>query len=396
MLRYIFLWLIGAAAVRIAAADVAHMTEALFSAGLPVIIRRRRRDGGRIVVLRARDLLVFESICRERGINYELKKKYGLPVFLWRYRRRAGLFLGGVLLVAALFISDDFVWRIDVSGNESVPSERIVDELRELGFGLGTYHKDVDFDVLHNRFLMASPDIAWIAINMKGSVARVEVREYMPGGKPKPTARANIVAACDGVITNVMPYSGSAQVKIGEQVKKGQLLISGIVEYEGADTEYVYARGEVYAEVAREIYVRIPLSYEEKVKTGDAVSEYGIKIFDREIFFGGRGRIDTAFYDTITVTGDLVLLNTVTLPIELIETRHERVENVTRTLTPEEAAALAYREYKTAFIDACRDVTLLSYTTEDGMSEDGDAYEIRCSLRVIADIAQTREFEVKE
>ncbi len=395
MLKYIFLWLIGAAVIRVPAEDVARATEVLYSAGLPVIIRKRR-GGGRVFILRIRDLPIFEGVFREQGIAYEIKKKYGLTVYLYRYRLRWGLFLGGALMIAAIFISDDFVWRIDVSGNETIPEERIIEELRQLGFGLGTYHKSVDFDVLHNRFLLASPDIVWIAINMKGSVARVEVREYMPGGGPEPTARANIVAACDGVIENVMPFSGEAQVSVGEEVKKGQLLISGVVEYEGIGTEYVYARGEVWAKVTREIFVRIPLEYEEEVRTGDILTEYGIKIFEGEIFFGGRGRIDTDFYDTITVTDDLVLLNTVRLPIKIIKTQHERIEKRTRTLTPEEAAALAYREYSRAFSEACRDTTLLSYTAEDGMSDDGAAYEIRCVLSVVADIAETREFEVTE
>ncbi len=395
-MKYLFLWLIGAAAVRIPGGSVSRVTEALFAAGLPVMIRRRRRDGGRTVILRARDVCVFESICQECGVDYEIKKMYGLPVLLRRYRRRVGLFIGGALLVAALFISDDFVWRIDVTGNESIPDERIIEELRELGFGLGTYHKNVDFDVLHNKFLMASPDIVWIAINMKGSVARVEVREYMPGGEPPPAACANIVARCGGKITNVMPYSGSAQVKIGEEVEAGQLLISGVVEYEGAGVEFVYARGEVYAEVEREIFVSIPLSFEEKVKTDDILTEYGIKIFDREIFFGGRGRIDPAFYDTITAEDDVVLLNTVRLPIKIVKTQHTRIDTVSRTLTETEASALAYREYKLAFADACRGATLLSYTVDGGMNEAGDAYEIRCTITEIEDIAKTQEFEITD
>ena len=399
MLKRLFLWLIGAAAVRVSGDAVATVTEAIFSAGLPVTMKRRHgRDGGRIIILRAADLPVFAELCEARGIEYELKKEYGLTVMWRRYRRRLGLFIGAVLMIAAIFVSDDFVWRIDVSGNETVPDETIIGELEALGFGLGVYHKNIDFDVLHNRFLMTSPDIAWIAINMKGSVARVEVREYMKGGdtQPEPGVSANIVAAGDGVITQVSAGCGSPPVKIGDTVAKGQRLISGLVDYEGAGTEYVYARGEVYAEVEREIFISIPLVYEENVKTGECVSEFGIKIFGETIFFGRGGRIDTPFYDTITVTNDVVLLNTVILPIKVIEERQELYENVTRTLTETEAAAVAYREYKTAFIDACRDVTLLSYDFEDGMNENGTAYEIRCRLRVIDNIAETREFEVAE
>ncbi len=395
MLRRLFLYLIGAAEVVVSEQDVAGVTEALFASGLPVTIKKRR-GGGRRIILRDADTDVFSDLCDQRGIGFEIKKRYGIPVMLKRYRRRAGLFLGAAFFFLALFISDDFVWRLDISGNETVSDEAIEAELESLGFGVGTYHKDIDFDVLHNRFLLASPDIAWIAINMKGSVARVEVREIMKGGGGEPTAPANIVAASDGIITQVATRAGSPQVKIGDAVRKGQLLVSGIVDYEGVKTDVVRAAGEVFAEVERVIRISVPLVSEENVKTGQSRSKYGIKIFKEVIFFGSGGRIDSGFYDTITEVDDVVLFDTVTLPIKVICERQEFYETVTRTLTPMEAAAEAYRQYKKAFIDACMGRTLLSYALDDGMNEAGDAYEIVCVLRVIEDIAETREFEVTE
>ncbi len=395
MLKRLFLMLIGAAEVTVGEGDVPAVTEALFAEGLPVTIRKKR-GGGKKLTLRLDDFAVFSDMCRERGIEYRLKKQYGIPVLLKRYRHRAGIFIGLAVFFAALFISDDFVWRLDISGNETIPDERIEEELEELGFGVGTYHKNIDFDVLHNRFLLASPDIAWIAINMKGSVARVEVREYMKGGDAAPTAPANVVASEDGIITQVGARQGSPQVKIGDEVKKGQLLISGIVDYGENLTKVVRASGEVLAEVGREIKISVPLLHTENVKTGRTKTEYGIKIFKEVIFFGTRGRIDTGFYDTITEVEDVVLFDTVTLPIKVIRERREYCEEKTRTLTPEEAAAQAYREYKKAFADACRDGALLSYEMEDGMNEAGDAYEIVCRIRIIEDIAETREFEITE
>ena len=392
MLKRLFLYFIGCVVVFVDDESIAGATKTAFSLGLPVILGRRKKRGRRLI-LRYADYDAFADACRENGVAFTLVKRSGLPELRRRYGRRLGLFIGGAIFIAAIFIADDFVWRIDVSGNEAVSDETIINELDALGFRLGTRHKNVDYDVLHNRFLLASPDISWIAVNMKGSVARVEVREYIKGGGERDDSPANIVADEGGVITQVSDFAGSAQVKIGDEVVKGQLLISGIVDYEDAPTEIVRARGEVYAEVWREIAVRVPLVSVEKMKTDDNFSDFAIKIFSKTIFFGSKGRIDTDFYDTITVKHEIVLPGTVILPITVIENRHERYEDVTVTRTPDEAAVEAYRQFKLAFIEACRDVTLLEYDMTDGMNETGDAYEIVCRVRVIKNIAKTAPFD---
>ena len=395
MLKRLFLHFIGGAKIRVGADHISGATRVLFELGLPSVFGARGWRG-RTVYLRLCDLDVFSDACGREGVEFTVIKRFGAPEFLRKYGRRWGLIAGAVLLIAAIFIADDFVWRIDVVGNERIPDSAVTDQLDALGFRLGTRYKSVDFDKLHNRFLLASPDIAWIAVNMKGSVARVEVREYMAGGGDEPQDAANIVADCDGVITQVSAICGSPQVKIGDEVKKGQLLISGMVEYDGAGGKIVRARGEVFAEIERTIAVSVPLVSTETVKTGVAGTDFGIKIFSKTIFFGARGRIDTSSCDTITAEHDVTLAGTVILPIKLIERRYETSETRTVTRTREEAAAEAYRLFKLEFIEACRDASLLSYEMTDGVSEDGGAYEIVCRVKVIDDIAKTVPFEVGE
>ncbi len=390
MLTRIYLFFIGYATFTVPECALGEFTKCIFTLGVTSVFGKRK-GGGRKVTLKRRDFFEYGELFSERGYIDGNIKFGGIPHIFELYGRRYGLILGSVILVFALFFFNDRVWRIEVSGNENVPDEKIISELCALGFYEGAEFGEIDLDILHNRFLAQSEDISWIAVNMRGCVAYVEVTEYMGTGV-KNGGCANIVAECDGIITQVSVFDGKGEVAIGDEVKKGQLLISGVVEYDGAGVEYVYAKGEVYAEVERHISVKIPLTSEYRVHDGSLVCENGIKIFEREIFFSEKGRIDGAFYDTITMYNKLSVFGSAPLPIAMIRTEHIPYRYITKTVTEEEAARLAYKEYRRAFRDATLGVTLLSYETVSGMNSDGDAYEIDATLRVIADIAKTKEF----
>ncbi|NLM55861.1 MAG: sporulation protein YqfD [Clostridiales bacterium] len=392
-MNFLYLYLIGYFKIYADAENALLITRAASGAHIPSIIKKRRR-GARVFVIKRRDIDAFALACGELGAEYKVLCERGLPQLWRRYGKRAGLIVGAFIFFAAVFISDWFVWEIKVSGNETLTDAEVLEQLEVQGFKLGTYIKGVDFDKLHNRVLRDSPNIAWISVNMKGSVAYVEVREYKPGGTEESDKPANVVAATDGIITQVSVFNGRAAVKIGDEVKEGQLLISGVIEYEKAETQIVRAKGEVYAEINREIIVSIPLKREVTARTNDTVTRYGISVFGREIFFVGKGGIDDMFYDKITMNKQLSFFREVTIPINIITEKYIRTEKVTESLTEEEAAAEAYAEYRRKFVEACADAIILSYETNGGMNEKGDAYEIRSKIRCIANIARTVEFDV--
>ncbi len=367
----------------------------MFDAKMSVKFGKRRKNGRKITLSETAYAELTELISNKDIVLQDARHR-GVPQLFRRYGRRYGIIVGLLLTAAALMISDEFVWRIEIYGNENVSEKAIEDALSELGFELGTYIKNVDFDVLHNRFLAASEEIAWISVNMHGNVAYAEVREYLASDSDKSDGAANIVAAKDGVVTLVSAFDGKREVAIGESVKKGQLLISGVMEFEGADTRYVYAKGEVYAECERSIHIEVPLTNKVTRKSFSNPLVYGIKFFSKEIFFGGKGRIDTDICDTITVYKDLAVFGGKTLPFSIITVKEIETETVTEVYTEARASAVAYAEYKREFIEKTDGVTLLSYAVESGMNEERTLYFVDCTLSVIENIAETKEFTVND
>ncbi len=393
MLTRLFLFFIGYVTVTLSPEDAAVLIKLTFEKGIPAFLGKKKKR--RRMRFRERDFCLVSDLAKNADVKFLHVRVAGAPMLWRRYRKRYGLWLGGALLLAALCVSDDYVWRIEIDGNETVPDSVIIKKLEEAGFYEGIYHKNIDFDVLHNRFLARSEDIAWIAVNMHGNVAYVRVREYMGHEDPIKGVCANVIAAKDGIVTQISTFNGYPDVKIGDSVRKGQLLISGVVAYEGCNTQYVCAAGEVYAETEKTVTVTVPLTRDFKCYTGEKTREYGIKIFSDDIFFGGKGRIEDPLCDTITMYKDVMIFGIVELPVKLIVTEHKSFSYDTVTMTEDGARAVAYSEYKHAFIAATEDVTLLSYDVTEGLSSDGNEYVISSVIRVIENIAETKEFTVE-
>ena len=121
-----------------------------------------------------------------------------------------------------------------MSGSEAALfslTHREKQQMEESGLFVGGWIPALDTDRVEQTLLTDAKGIAWVSVNLKGTVAYVQLRPLL---SPKETDAsgqpANLVAAEDGVIESVRLMSGDVKVKPGDIVRKGQLLIGGVRE----------------------------------------------------------------------------------------------------------------------------------------------------------------------
>lgn len=263
-----------------------------------------------------------------------VERMEGAPFFLRRFRRRYAL-LAGMALVAALFFANSFfIWDFEVSGNETVPTEKILRVLERQGLHRGSFAYSFRPQELCNRVLPELPELAWLSVNVSGCRAHVTVRERV--AKPeliderKPT---NVVAKRDALLTSVSAYDGKALVRRGEIVTEGQLLISGAVETEGPEkpsvpSRLLAGRGEVQGRTWYELSAKVPLSYTQKRYTGEETSSFALIFGTKRIKFSGKeagNHIDSC--DKIILQKRLTLPGGIALPIVWEKTVLRAYEN---------------------------------------------------------------------
>ena len=129
----------------------------------------------------------------------------GVPFFMGRMRRRYALWVTLGVCAAALIWGSFFIWDFEIEGSEAVSEEEILRALEKYGVGFGTYGYAVDSFELRNYLLLEIPELSYIAVNVKGCRAYVQVRERIPPPEIVSKRRpGNTVAARDALILSLI------------------------------------------------------------------------------------------------------------------------------------------------------------------------------------------------
>lgn len=275
---------------------------------------KKTAEGEMSVILSVKGYMELKLLEREGVFRILAVRKSGVPFILMRLKRRYALLVGLALCVGALFFSSMFIWEIDVSGNETVPSWMILENLKELGVGIGSCTLNYSQARVSNEMLLRVPELSWITVNIHGSRAEVLVREETPTPDViDENEPALVYAVRSGLITDMTVGSGTAMCKTGDAVLKGEILISGAMKSELAGTRFVHAMGDVYARTRREFSAQTPLCVGGKEYTGRSRTKKAAILGGKRInlyFTGGNqwpccDKITNEFF--WTVFGDTVL-----------------------------------------------------------------------------------------
>ncbi len=333
------------------------------------------------------------SACKVWQIRIRTLSRHGLVAALSKYKHRWGIFVGLSLSLCLFALAESVLWRIDITGNERLDREHIIEALAENGMSVGDLISGIKTDSVEQRVMINDDDIAWISINISGTVASVEVRETadteIEEKKMKPS---NLVAKYDAEIISLEVFSGFISVKTGEFVRAGQLLVSGIYESEKAPLRYTRAVGRVFGKISRSFEVEIPLKQSVKVPTGEKITQKTLIFFGKSIkLFRNSGNLGESC-DIINYEYTLDPFGFGALPITLsthtlFPYRFETVE-----ISADEAMELAYAEIERLLTAELEGAEILKKSFDGRVEE--DRYILRCNISAVCDIAQLIEFDI--
>ena len=348
-------------------------------------------DGASFWVL-ASDAKKLRKLAGRTNLTLVCKERRGLIALIHRYRRRWGLLFGGLLGLFLLILSSQVVWDVRVVGNERLSTGEIEDLLESAGLYPGARLKALHAGELENRVLLATDKLAWLSVNLSGTVAHVQVMESVPPPAPEDRSPANLVAARDGQIELLQLYRGKSVVKIGQAVTKGQLLVSGISDNRNGGFFYTRAAGEVLARTDREIRVEIPFAQKAERTTEGRVQEVTLRFFHLCAKIYKRTGKEDGECAIIEVQKGLTGAGLSRLPVFLTLTLARERESYEIERSPEEALALAYETLDEELGRLSEDVQLLRKEIKTEWGDESVA--LVCSLHCMENIAHQVAFEV--
>lgn len=280
-----------------------------------------------------KDYKNIRPIAKKTNTKIRIKKKCGVPFILNKYKRRK--IFGAILVWAVVFIMamSNFIWNIEISGNENISKEEILIALEEEGLKTGTYKGKIDSNLIIQNIRLKRNDIAWMGITIEGTNVEVEIKESTVA--PNIISQdeyCNIVADKDCMITKINAQNGTASVEVGDIVKKGDILVNGYLEGKYTGIRYVHAIADIEAKVWYSKKEKIYLTQQVPTDTSNTEEKYTIVINNFKInFYKTLSNFEN--YDTISESKRLKLFSNFYLPIEIVKTTNKeyKIENVTYT-----------------------------------------------------------------
>ncbi len=173
----------------------------------------------------------------------------------------------GIIL---FFIMSNMVVKINIIHENSEIREIIADELDEYGIKVLSFKKSYkELDKIRQEILDKYPDkLDWMEFDVDGMIINVRIEERIITDTSKDDLVCNLVAAKSGIINDIKVEQGEALVNINDYVKEGDILVTGVINYNEETKRTTCASGEIYATTWYTVDVKIPFEYSEYEETG--------------------------------------------------------------------------------------------------------------------------------
>ena len=232
----------------------------------------------------------LRPLARKTHTKIFVTRKYGVPFFLIRYRKRRLFFVGAILCMVLLKLYSLFIWDIHFEGNEKWTDAALTEFLASEEVAPFMLKSQVDCQGIVKAIRKEYNDIVWVSASVDGSRLKIQIKEnedtfreeedtHTKGEQP-----TDLIASSDGVITDIVTRSGVPQVHVGDEVKKGDILVLGRIEVlddSGEVTGYQYQQSDadIYADTELWYENSIPLTRKEKVYDGKESRQGFVRIF---------------------------------------------------------------------------------------------------------------------
>lgn len=342
---------------------------------------KRKKSSFLYVNIGMKDFKKIKAISKITKCKVKIENKKGLPFIAHRYKKRKMFIVALLLIIIFIFSISNFIWNIEIKGNDTITNTEIISSLNKNGLKIGILKHNVNTKQIISNIRLERDDIAWIGIKIHGTNAIVEIVES--DKKPEIIDEedyCNIISDKEGIITKINAANGTALVKEGDIIKSGDILIGGWIEGKYTGTRYVHSKGDIQAKVWYSKKEKIMLNTDIQEETGKKEKSYYIKINNFKINFP-KGVPNFKNYDTINENKKLKIFSNFYFPIEFGTTTHKELCNKTVTYSKDEAKQVLIEKLET---DLKKEIgntenivnTQINFKEEDNSVEVEVIYEI--------------------
>ena len=307
----------GMLEVELTSADLSGALVAIAQAGILILRSVPNNDLTMRFSIRRQDWPKLAALSEKRGESLKILRRRGLYWPGKALLRRPVLLMGILIMLLGIFYLPGRVFFVRIEGNQTISARKIMAEAENCGIRFGASRRNVRSEKMKNALLSAIPELQWAGINTKGCVAVISVREKTVSIETEERSIvSSLIAAQDGIIVSCTVEKGNPLCKVGQAVRRGQVLVSGYTDC-GLCIRAGRAIGEIYATTKRHLSAVTPMEFIQKGEKIGSEKKYSLIIGKKRInFYKDRG-ISGTTCDKMSDVYDWTLPGGFTLPVAL-------------------------------------------------------------------------------
>lgn len=217
--------------------------------------------------------------------SYEIVvlNRYGFVKMQYLFHKYFIFLLGIVFFLLVNVILSKVIFSVEVVHSNQMIRDLIYSDLEE--FGIKKYHFKVGYqkkeEIVEAILKKETEHIEWLEIEEVGTRYVIRVEQRKKNKEEKNCKPRSIVAKKDAMILDIVAEQGEVVTKKFDYVKKGDVLISGLIYNKEEIVSKKCAIGKVFGEVWYRINLEIPKHYYEEKVTGKKKSQVEIYFLNK-------------------------------------------------------------------------------------------------------------------
>ncbi len=214
------------------------------------------------------------------NMQLSIERKKGWKYKVLKYKKRYGILAGLILIPVIILMVSNTIVIIEINGNEKISDTQIISALEDIGIKKGAKISETDFANAESLLRLSLDNVVWTAIRHTGCRVVVDIDE----SEKEPELLneripANIVASKDAQIVSVNVLMGQLKKLIGEGVREGEVVISGIYSDKKGQIMHVHALGDIIGIYDESVIFSQEFNGSERFKTGNILEQKYFEIF---------------------------------------------------------------------------------------------------------------------
>ena len=299
----------------------------------------------------AQDFFQLKNIIKKSNVKVKIYQKKGIFFWFQKQAKRKMFLITPFLCLLLLWAGSHLLWGVRIEGNSAITNDLIGEFLQEQGIHYGMPLTKIPIYELKTNLRNKYDEITWVSIYLKGTYLQISLKERdtLNYSQPSSADSKHLTAPADGVIESVLVRQGTAGVKAGDNVKKGDILIEGIIQIPAQDgtikeIQPCQAAGDVYLVYPYPIQEIISLEHVEKKYTGKEYKKYLIA-FNEHLWEVPFFKVPFLKYDCITTPLEFTIFDFFSIPLKIHQATYQDYVLIRQKYTVAQAQKLIEEKF---------------------------------------------------